>query len=135
MADTFHRCRRKRNTADSGYGSEQPLDRRWSQEFAHEVRNNLSSNLTFIVHRPFFLFPARSLVACQSVASFALIGFRSSSSQTTLTNLALRVSVACSLTPREEVEEEGEVNSTQKMLADLPTERSPTDLRAMSLTL
>jgi len=29
-------ARRKRNTADSGYGSEQPLDRRWSQEFAHE---------------------------------------------------------------------------------------------------
>ena len=30
-------CRRKRNTADSGYGSEQPLDRRWSQEFSQEV--------------------------------------------------------------------------------------------------
>lgn len=30
--------RRKRNTADSGYGSEQPLDRRWSQEFSQEVR-------------------------------------------------------------------------------------------------
>ena len=55
MADTFHRCRRKRNTADSGYGSEQPLDRRWSQEFAHEVRNNLSATLTFIV-RPLFCF-------------------------------------------------------------------------------
>ena len=31
-------ARRKRHTADSGYGSEQPLDRRWSQEFAQEVR-------------------------------------------------------------------------------------------------
>ena len=30
-------ARRKRHTADSGYGSEQPLDRRWSQEFAQEV--------------------------------------------------------------------------------------------------
>ena len=34
-------ARRKRNTADSGYGSEQPLDRRWSQEFAHEVSFHL----------------------------------------------------------------------------------------------
>ena len=33
-------CRRKRNTADSGYGSEQPLDRRWSQEFSQEVRSH-----------------------------------------------------------------------------------------------
>lgn len=32
-------ARRKRNTADSGYGSEQPLDRRWSQEFSHENEN------------------------------------------------------------------------------------------------
>ena len=30
-------ARRKRHTADSGYGSEQPLDRRWSQEFTQEV--------------------------------------------------------------------------------------------------
>jgi len=30
-------ARRKRNTADSGYGSEQPLDRRWSQEFSQEA--------------------------------------------------------------------------------------------------
>merc|ERR1711878_46851 len=30
-------ARRKRNTADSGYGSEQPLDRRWSQEFNQEA--------------------------------------------------------------------------------------------------
>ena len=30
-------ARRKRHTADSGYGSEQPLDRRWSQEFNQEV--------------------------------------------------------------------------------------------------
>lgn len=29
-------ARRKRHTADSGYGSEQPLDRRWSQEFSQE---------------------------------------------------------------------------------------------------
>merc|ERR1719225_1189175 len=29
-------ARRKRHTADSGYGSEQPLDRRWSQEFNQE---------------------------------------------------------------------------------------------------
>ena len=29
--------RRKRNTADSGYGSEQPLDRRWSQEFQEVI--------------------------------------------------------------------------------------------------
>ncbi len=33
----FADARRKRHTADSGYGSEQPLDRRWSQEFAQEV--------------------------------------------------------------------------------------------------
>ena len=31
-------ARRKRHTADSGYGSEQPLDRRWSQEFNQEVQ-------------------------------------------------------------------------------------------------
>ena len=31
-------ARRKRHTADSGYGSEQPLDRRWSQEFNQEVK-------------------------------------------------------------------------------------------------
>ena len=30
-------ARRKRNTADSGYGSEQPLDRRWSQDFSQDV--------------------------------------------------------------------------------------------------
>ena len=30
-------ARRKRHTADSGYGSEQPLDRRWSQDFSQEV--------------------------------------------------------------------------------------------------
>ncbi|XP_059086577.1 leucine-rich repeat and calponin homology domain-containing protein-like isoform X4 [Tigriopus californicus] len=30
-------ARRKRHTADSGYGSEQPLDRRWSQELSQEV--------------------------------------------------------------------------------------------------
>ena len=30
-------ARKKRHTADSGYGSEQPLDRRWSQEFTQEV--------------------------------------------------------------------------------------------------
>merc|ERR1719438_518567 len=29
-------ARRKRHTADSGYGSEQPLDRRWSQDFSQE---------------------------------------------------------------------------------------------------
>jgi len=33
-------ARRKRNTADSGYGSEQPLDRRWSQEFSQEDSKN-----------------------------------------------------------------------------------------------
>ncbi len=30
-------ARRKRHTADSGYGSEQPLDRRCSQEFSQDV--------------------------------------------------------------------------------------------------
>jgi len=30
-------ARRKRHTADSGYGSEQPLDRRWSQDFSQDV--------------------------------------------------------------------------------------------------
>ena len=34
-------ARRKRHTADSGYGSEQPLDRRWSQEFAQEVSRQI----------------------------------------------------------------------------------------------
>merc|ERR1712223_2085134 len=29
-------ARRKRHTADSGYGSEQPLDRRWSQDFSQD---------------------------------------------------------------------------------------------------
>ncbi len=33
-------ARRKRHTADSGYGSEQTGDRRWSQEFSHEVSGN-----------------------------------------------------------------------------------------------
>ncbi|XP_071749902.1 leucine-rich repeat and calponin homology domain-containing protein isoform X6 [Lepeophtheirus salmonis] len=31
--------RRKRNTADSGYGSEQPLERRWSQDFNQEIQD------------------------------------------------------------------------------------------------
>merc|ERR1712223_1470042 len=30
-------ARRKRHTADSGYGSEQPLDRRWSQDFSQDA--------------------------------------------------------------------------------------------------
>ncbi len=38
-------ARRKRHTADSGYGSEQPLDRRWSQEFGHEVGAELKKLL------------------------------------------------------------------------------------------
>ena len=38
-------ARRKRHTADSGYGSEQPLDRRWSQEFAQEVSEILACAL------------------------------------------------------------------------------------------
>jgi len=37
-------ARRKRHTADSGYGSEQPLDRRWSQEFNQEVDHHHPSN-------------------------------------------------------------------------------------------
>ena len=35
-------ARRKRHTADSGYGSEQPLDRRWSQEFSQDVSSDVS---------------------------------------------------------------------------------------------
>ena len=42
-------ARRKRHTADSGYGSEQPLDRRWSQEFGHEV----SRTFYALVKRPY----------------------------------------------------------------------------------
>ena len=40
-------ARRKRHTADSGYGSEQPLDRRWSQDFSQDVStiNRLSLNI------------------------------------------------------------------------------------------
>jgi hypothetical protein len=38
--------RRKRHTADSGYGSEHPLDRRWSQEFTQEV----SSFALILIH-------------------------------------------------------------------------------------
>jgi len=37
-------ARRKRHTADSGYGSEQPLDRRWSQEFNQEADHHHPSN-------------------------------------------------------------------------------------------
>jgi hypothetical protein len=35
-------ARRKRHTADSGYGSEQPLDRRWSQDFSQDDVDILS---------------------------------------------------------------------------------------------
>ncbi|XP_040581736.1 leucine-rich repeat and calponin homology domain-containing protein isoform X7 [Lepeophtheirus salmonis] len=34
--------RRKRNTADSGYGSEQPLERRWSQDFNQEMMDGMT---------------------------------------------------------------------------------------------
>ncbi|XP_059086578.1 leucine-rich repeat and calponin homology domain-containing protein-like isoform X5 [Tigriopus californicus] len=36
-------ARRKRHTADSGYGSEQPLDRRWSQELSQEMMDGMFS--------------------------------------------------------------------------------------------
>ena len=53
--------RRKRNTADSGYGSEQPLDRRWSQEFSQEVGSvcRILSSLT--VAYVFIVFTLSSL--------------------------------------------------------------------------
>jgi hypothetical protein len=47
-------ARRKRHTADSGYGSEQPLDRRWSQEFGHEVLLSTFFDLRFC--RPFIFY-------------------------------------------------------------------------------
>ena len=37
-------ARRKRHTADSGYGSEQPLDRRWSQDFSQDVSIDVHLN-------------------------------------------------------------------------------------------
>ena len=40
-------ARRKRHTADSGYGSEQPLDRRWSQDFSQDVSNKYWICLAF----------------------------------------------------------------------------------------
>jgi Leucine-rich repeat (LRR) protein len=44
-------ARRKRHTADSGYGSEQPLDRRWSQEFSQEVADQHTEDARRLAHR------------------------------------------------------------------------------------
>jgi len=44
-------ARRKRNTADSGYGSEQPLDRRWSQEFSQEGEQPHAEDARRLAHR------------------------------------------------------------------------------------
>jgi len=44
-------ARRKRNTADSGYGSEQPLDRRWSQEFTQEGEQPHAEDARRLAHR------------------------------------------------------------------------------------
>lgn len=44
-------ARRKRHTADSGYGSEQPLDRRWSQEFSQEVADMHTEDARRLAHR------------------------------------------------------------------------------------
>ena len=41
-------ARRKRHTADSGYGSEQPLDRRWSQDFSQDVSKYITSNKIYL---------------------------------------------------------------------------------------
>ena len=38
-------ARRKRHTADSGYASEHPLVRRWSQDFSQDV--SLSNNILY----------------------------------------------------------------------------------------
>ena len=38
-------ARRKRHTADSGYGSEQPLDRRWSQDFSQDVSTSFFDSI------------------------------------------------------------------------------------------
>ena len=45
-------ARRKRHTADSGYGSEQPLDRRWSQEFNQEVSRKKLRFFLSVCHTP-----------------------------------------------------------------------------------
>ena len=44
-------ARRKRHTADSGYGSEQPLDRRWSQDFSQDVSKYNTSSKIYLVER------------------------------------------------------------------------------------
>ena len=49
-------ARRKRHTADSGYGSEQPLDRRWSQEFNQEVRESRVNEYAALVFSCIFSF-------------------------------------------------------------------------------
>ena len=59
-------ARRKRHTADSGYGSEQPLDRRWSQDFSQDVSKYIRNSKIYLAEKmsdpyldfydPFFIY-------------------------------------------------------------------------------
>jgi len=68
-------ARRKRNTADSGYGSEQPLDRRWSQEFSQEAdqQHQHTEDARRLAHRAISYRPASHVPINSSVQSHPMI--------------------------------------------------------------
>jgi len=68
-------ARRKRNTADSGYGSEQPLDRRWSQEFSQEAdqHHQHTEDARRLAHRAISYRPASHVSINSSVQSHPMI--------------------------------------------------------------
>jgi len=68
-------ARRKRNTADSGYGSEQPLDRRWSQEFSQEADQHQqhTEDARRLAHRAISYRPASHVSTSSSVQSHPMI--------------------------------------------------------------
>jgi len=68
-------ARRKRNTADSGYGSEQPLDRRWSQEFSQEAdqHHQHTEDARRLAHRAISYRPASHVSINSSVQSHPII--------------------------------------------------------------
>jgi len=68
-------ARRKRNTADSGYGSEQPLDRRWSQEFSQETDQHQqhTEDARRLAHRAISYRPASHVSINSSVQSHPMI--------------------------------------------------------------
>merc|ERR1712061_57039 len=82
-------ARRKRHTADSGYGSEQPLDRRWSQEFNQEAdhphQNNAEDTRRIMLRAANCQRSPRSHQPLAPVASEPVLRGRSTTSATSTT--------------------------------------------------